>query len=142
MADIEWTDADRDAAKAAWNAVADEFNQWDVISLEEAVSWILSFARHRIASTKEAVDEIEALRVALKSILGGQKSAAGTWSEMVEPLVARFDVAANFGGDAVHNSEGSAAIAELLREMSARLDRSVNAARAALTQTKDTTDDA
>lgn len=76
--------------------------------------------------------ERDALRKAVSNILGGEKSASGTWGDMVEPLVARFDVAANFGGDAVHNAYGSAAIAELLRQMSQRLDRSVEAACQAL----------
>lgn len=66
MGELEWTDEDRDVAKAAWNAVADEYNQWDVISLEEAVSWMLSFARHRIASTAQAADELTALREVLR----------------------------------------------------------------------------
>lgn len=89
----------------------------------------------------EAADELTALRErvaelegAIGIILGGKKSEAGTWMEMVEPLIARFDVAANFGGNAVHNPDGSAALAELIRQMGTRLDASVGVARAILSR--------
>lgn len=74
--------------------------------------------------------DLEVACGALETILGGGK--AGTWTELVEPLVARFDVAANFGGNAVHNPDGSAALAELFREMASRLDKSVESATATL----------
>ncbi|AVA13832.1 hypothetical protein [Sphingopyxis sp. MG] len=81
--DLEWSDADRDAAKRAWNAIADEFNQWDALSLEEAVSWIVSFARHRMASTESLraenarlTEERDALVEAAEYLIGQFKKVS------------------------------------------------------------------
>lgn len=99
--------------------------------LNDERSFWLALADAALTTDQSQTDR---LRAALTVILGSGKE--GTWLALVEPLVARFDVAANFGGDAVHNPEGSAALAELLREMASRLDRSVEAARAALSETR------
>src|SRR3546814_4407554 len=40
------TEADIAAAKNAWNAVADEFNQWDNLSVDEQEKWQGRFADH------------------------------------------------------------------------------------------------
>lgn len=46
----------------------------------------------------------------------------GTWMEIVEPLVARCEVAAAFNGQAVWNAEGAAALGKILKGMAMRLD--------------------
>lgn len=45
-----------------------------------------------------------------------------TWMDMVQPLVQRFEVAAKFDQQAVHNAQGSDAIAKLMKAMAGRLD--------------------
>ena len=111
-----------------WNAQQMRLGRADGTALVQA------FARFEAAvqSPPAASQDGAGMREALEVILGNGK--AGTWKECVEPLVARFDVAANFGGDAVHNPDGSRALAELLRSMAERLDLSVERARAALHQ--------
>ena len=86
----------------------------------------------------EAADRIEALeaerdglRATLYGIMGNNIDA-GTWHDLVKPLVSRFETAAKFKGEAVHNAEGSQAISSLMQSMAERLDRSVRLARAAL----------
>lgn len=44
------TQADRDAAQAAWDAIADDVNQWANISVGEQDHWVQAFARHRQSS--------------------------------------------------------------------------------------------
>jgi hypothetical protein len=82
----------------------------------------------KIAAVAET--EVERLREALKTILGQGNN--GSWADVVEPLVARFEVAAKFGADAVHNGTGAGAIAELLRSMAEKLDTACDRARTAL----------
>jgi hypothetical protein len=53
------------------------------------------------------------------------------WSEVVEPLAARFEVAAKFGQSAVWNATGSAAMAKLMRNMARIIDDEIMARRAA-----------
>jgi len=50
-------------------------------------------------------------------------------------LVARIDVAATFGADAVHNGTGAKAIAEIMRAMAEKLDTACIRARTALERT-------
>lgn len=40
---------DQEAAQTAWNAGADEFNQWHALSLAEQDRWAYAFARHRLS---------------------------------------------------------------------------------------------
>lgn len=87
------------------------------------------------ATVERQATEIARLREALTVIRGSGK--AGTWSAVTEPLVGRFDVASKFGGDAVHNAEGSMALAELLRAMASKLDNACVAARQALGEKHD-----
>jgi hypothetical protein len=87
-------------------------------------------------ATVEAAESIssssgDALREALESLVGHGRNS-GTWADLVKPLVARFEVAEKLGQEAVHNAEGSAAIAELLREMARKLDLSIATAETAL----------
>ncbi len=95
--------------------------------------------RTHLSVLDEAADTIERLEAenarkdaALKIILGDEDDA-GTWHDAVQPLVARFDTAAKFGADAVHNGKGAEAISKLMATMAARLDTSVERARQALT---------
>ncbi len=53
---VKVTQADIDMARKSWNAVADEFNQWDNLSLEEQASWQLNYALHREEAEKRIVD--------------------------------------------------------------------------------------
>lgn len=59
MSGIENTveQVDREAGKAAWNCVADQFNQWDDLSVHEQNLWAGSFARHRMAE-RERVAQV------------------------------------------------------------------------------------
>lgn len=49
----------------------------------------------------------------------------GSWNEAVAPLITRFEIAANFGADAVHNGEGARALAELIKSMANILDTEI-----------------
>lgn len=89
-----------------------------------------------VAAQASLSEKLNAARDALEVLLGSGKS--GSWATCVEPLIARFDVAAQFGGDAVHNAEGSRALAELLRSMAAKLDRAVTCVGEVLATLKDT----
>jgi hypothetical protein len=75
--------------------------------------------------------ERDAMREALSDMQGDGKQS-GTWADCVGPLIARFEIAASFGADAVHNGTGAKAIADLMRSMAERLDRACLLARQAL----------
>mgnify|MGYP001359785333 CR=1 FL=1 len=45
-----------------------------------------------------------------------------SWLEACKPIIERFEVAAAFNQNAVHNAEGSRAVGKLMRAMAARLD--------------------
>lgn len=49
----------------------------------------------------------------------------GEWSEIASVIAKRFELAAHFGGNAVHSPQGSAAIASVIREMGKKLDLAV-----------------
>lgn len=48
-----------------------------------------------------------------------------TWSELVKPIVARFEVAAAIQQNTTFNADGSAAMAKLMKIMAAKLDEAV-----------------
>ena len=48
------------------------------------------------------------------------------WSEIAGKVAKRFEVAAQFGFNAVHNPTGAAAVAEILRTMGRKLDLAVD----------------
>lgn len=100
-----------------------------IVAMRNALPGILSCT----AKDKARIVELEA---GLREI-AGNKGTSGTWAEVTEPLVTRFDIAAKFNGDAVHNAEGAMALAELLRSMAAKLDIAASRADALLTPTVD-----
>lgn len=83
--------------------------------------------RYRL--THESINEISRLRDGLKEIIGNDP-VEDTWEEVVQPFVERFNVAAKFGADAVHNGEGSKAMGELIGDMARRLDSAIIKIRA------------
>ena len=97
--------------------------QWKIDAIERDIPAILS----ALSLAADAGRYREALQG-----MQGSGNAAGAWLEAVKPLVARFDIAAKFEADAVHNGTGAAAIAELMRQMAVRLDAAVTASRQAL----------
>jgi hypothetical protein len=48
-----------------------------------------------------------------------------TWTQVVAPLVRRFEVAAAINGQAVWNAKGSAAMAKVITEMATKLDTAI-----------------
>jgi len=95
-----------------------------------AVTAALPALLTELEATRAAAERIAELEGALENILGNGDSEK--WMTCVEPLIARFKTSAKFGADAVHNPQGSAAIAELLTSMAGRLDAAVAKANAAL----------
>ena len=51
--------------------------------------------------------------------------AQGPWSTIVDPIAARYEVAAFIGGTTVYNAEGSAAMAKILRRMALIIDTEI-----------------
>lgn len=47
------------------------------------------------------------------------------WGPAIDPIAARFEVAAAIGGSTVHNSAGSAAMAKILRRMAQIIDSEI-----------------
>ena len=58
-----------------------------------------------------------------------EKATRGEWTALVQPLVAKCQVAVNFGNAAVFNKEGAQALGDLLREMADKLDAAIASAR-------------
>lgn len=54
------------------------------------------------------------------------EARAETWLQLMGPHIRRFEVAAKFGGSAVYNSVGSAAMAELIRKMATIIDEEID----------------
>lgn len=50
----------------------------------------------------------------------------GEWSEVMQPIVAKLEVGANFGRETAWNKEGSAAMAKLLRELAEKADAGID----------------
>lgn len=57
--------------------------------------------------------------------MSDKAETASTWTEVMAPHVQRFEVASAVGGSAVYNAEGSKAMAVLIRDMAAKLDRAI-----------------
>ena len=54
--------------------------------------------------------------------LNRQEQPLGEWSDLVKPCVDRCEVAAKFGMNATWNSDGAAALGELIKTMAKTLD--------------------
>lgn len=54
------------------------------------------------------------------------EAKSGAWLELMEPHIRRFEVAGKFGGSAIYNSVGSAAMAKLIRKMAAIIDEEID----------------
>lgn len=50
-----------------------------------------------------------------------------TWTEICKPTVERCELAAKLGMNATFNSDGAAALGELIKRMAARLDADLEA---------------
>lgn len=49
-----------------------------------------------------------------------------SWHDVIDPIAARFEVAAAFGFDTVHNADSSKAIAKILRDMARIIDAEID----------------
>jgi hypothetical protein len=79
----------------------------------------------RQASNHAALEaERDALRVA-------RHGSGEQWTKIIDPIAAKFEIAAKFKADAVFNNLGAEAVGQLLREMARIIDTEI-VARAAL----------
>lgn len=135
---VEVTQADRDAAAdyliAAYPEAARDPRVRAVREGKmDGDPVVQAIARHRIASEARWKAVAEELAGSLGTIQGSG-NAQGAWMDSVTPLIARFEIAAKFEADAVHNGKGADALAKLLKSMAERLDTACAAARQSLTR--------
>ncbi len=124
-----------DALAAKLEAMAEAYES--AVHLLDAADCVSDYSADA-ATLREALATIrareEALAVAREGLerLRSAGPDCGTWTDAVTPLIGRFELAAKFDANAVHNGDGSAALAELLRNMAAALDRCVDTTGATL----------